>query len=357
MKSATNARGKQWLLILGTVAMAFAAGLAGAAMIADYVSGSLAVSSGTVTVPVRSAAKIDATKVSSSARAAVIFYKKHSGTAVLDKVFLPADAVGGGLVLTADGWLVSSSTVLAGRDPLVVVFSDKTTVTVDPTQAVNDPATGVAYIKCAAQHLTVAIFGDDTTLQPADPVFSVSDNAIVSATVLAPRQLPIVTRTDYVETSEKMGRRIIMSRSGLVGSMVVDAGGNAVGLDMGDGTAVPETFAVGVLRDLFKDGKIVRPHVGVRFVSLDNLPNAHDAGLNASGALVTGDGKFRAVEKGSPAEVAGLREGDVITLMERDRINDEETLSERLQDYAPGATVELTVVRAGSSIKIPLVIK
>ena len=138
---------------------------------------------------------------------------------------------------------------------------------------------------------------------------------------------------------------------------MVNAAGEVVGVDMGDGTCVPATFVTEVLHDLFKSGQVIRPVFGAYFVSLDGLPNGRDAGLATSGALVTGGGKYRVTAKGGAAETSGLKEGDVITFVEHDRINNDETLSERLQDYAPGAKVTLTVLRAGKEIKLPLTLK
>ena len=340
--------------------MAFAAGAAGAALVANAVIGSfssLSSSFGATPVAVQRVTKTDTTKVGLAAESTVVLYKKKAGTLPLDKIFLPSDEVGGGVVLTSDGWIITSSAALAGRGQFTAVFADKTAVDLDPTKVVRDDATGLAFIKTDAQDLAVASFGDDTVLQPADPVFSVSPNAVITAAVLAPRMLPVQVKTDYVESTERLNRRIIIDHSGLAGAAVVDGSGNLVGVDMGDGSVVPESFITEVLRELFKSGKIIRPTVGAHFISLDDLPNARDVGLATSGALITGGGKYRATEKGSAAEAAGLKEGDVITFVEHDRINDEVTFAERLQDYAPGANIELTVIRGGKEIKLSLMLK
>jgi 2-alkenal reductase len=205
--------------------------------------------------------------------------------------------------------------------------------------------------------LNVTPFGDDTALHASDPIFLSDAAMVLTVSVLEARRLPVATKIDYIESSERLGRRIMIDKAGPAGAATVNANGETVGVSLGDGTAVPASFVTQVLRDLFKDGKIIRPAIGVRFVSLDVLPNAKDAGLPSTGALLIANGKYSAVAKGSAAEIAGLREGDVITAVEHDRINNEETLSERLQDYAPGARVELTVIRAGKTLKIELTLK
>jgi 2-alkenal reductase len=222
---------------------------------------------------------------------------------------------------------------------------------------VRDEATGIAFVKTSAERLNVASFGDDAVLQPADPVFLADAASVKTASVLAARRLAVVTRNDYLESTERLGRRLIIDQSGLPGAPAVNANGEVIGIAGGDGTIVPASFVVSVLRDLFKDGKITRPQAGARFISLDGLPNAQAAGYPSTGALLTGGGKYPAVTKGSAAEAAGLREGDVIVAVERDRINGDETLSERLQDYAPGAKVSLTVLRAGKELKVTMTLK
>jgi|GEM_PF-3012114 len=359
MKPENIIRIKKTVFMIGVVAMALAAGAAGAALVANAVIGSLSFSSslGAAPVAVQRAAKSDTTKVGLAEKGTVALYKNRTGATPLDKIFLPADRVGVGVVLTSDGWIVVPSADLLGHNELAAVFADKTSLSLDPSKAVRDDATGLSFVKIAARDLSVASFGDDTVLQSTDPVFSVGPDAVVSAAVLAQRSLPIQVKIDYVESTQQLGRRITIDRSGSAGAAVVNGSGDMVGLDMGDGTVVPASFITEVLRELFKSGKIVRPNVGAHFVSLDNLPDARDAGLAVSGALVTGGGKYRATEKGSAAETAGLKEGDVITFVEHDRINNEVTLAERLQDYAPGAQIQLTVVRAGKEIKLPLTLK
>jgi len=359
MKLENISRTKRLAFVFGAAAVALAAGAAGAALIVDSVAGSLAVSlsSGIASPSSRIVASVAVTKVAQAAKGSLILYKNKTAAAALDKIFLPADAVGGGVVLTSDGWIIVSSAAIAGRDQLTAVFGDKTTALVDPSKAVRDDATGLSFIKTNERDPSVAAFGDDTALSPADSVFSLSPDAAVSASVISARTLPAQTKTDYVESTERLDRRLVIDHSGLAGSPEVNASGEVVGVDMGDGTVVPASFATEVLRELFKSGKVVRPVFGAHFVGLDGLPNAREAGLAASGALITGGGKFRATEKGSAAEAAGLKEGDVITFVEHDRITNEVPLPERLQDYAPGAKVELTVVRAGKELKLSLTLK
>lgn len=352
-----NASKKQLLFSLLILTAALAAGAAAASLIANSIIGSMQLSQPTQQILSRQTFAPNATQVTEARRSTVTIYKKRVGSTALDKILLPDDKVGSGSVLTSDGWIMTATSALAGRDKLVVVLSDGSTSTIDSAKVVSDDATGISFVRIDAQRLTVASIGDDISLRPGDQVFAPDTLSVRPVAVLNTRDFPVATKYDLIESTEKLARRLTLGVSVPVGSSIINADGRIVGIAVDDSDAVPISAVSGLFRDLFISGKIVRPQVGARYVSLDLLVNAKNAGLPETGALITGGGKFRAVEKGSAAESAGLREGDVITSVEHDRINNEETFAERLQDYAPGSKVELTVNRNGEQIKLSLTLK
>jgi len=350
---------RRLLSIIGLLVIAVVAGAASSLLVADSVIGELAATSFYApSVPARPTTSVNGTRVSDSVRAFVSIYKKRSSSGLgLDKILLPSDRIGAGIVLTTDGWIVFPSALLAGDAPLVAVFNEAPPASFNPTAALRDDATGVAFVKIGAQRLSVAPFGDDSGIHSADPIFLADSSSVAATSVLLPRFLPVSVKADYLESSERLGRRIMVDRNGLPGEAVVNANGETVGLSLGDGTAVPVSFIEQVMRGVFRDGKITRPKLGVRFISLDGLPNAKEAGFAATGALLASSGSIRAVVKGSAAETAGLKEGDVIIAVEHDRIDNKGTLSERLQDYAPGTKVEFTLLRGGQQVKAEVTLK
>jgi S1-C subfamily serine protease len=339
------------LVVLGLAAVSLAAGAAMASLVADSAIGSLIVATTVSSSAVRPSQSVNVTRVSESSRAVVTIYKKRAGVSLLDKVLLPSDRVGAGIVLTSDGWMALPTSLL-NSGPLIAVFSDVPSLDIDSAKAVRDEATGIAFMKLDAQRLAVAPFGDDYALHAADPVFLADSSSIAASSVLTPRLLPASVRSDYLESSERLSRRIVIDLDGLPGAAVVNADGATVGLCLGGGTVLPISFIEEVMRGVFRDREVIRPKLGIRFVSLDTLPDAKTISPDVSGAQLVSLGSIRAVAKGSSAEEAGLKEGDVITAVEHDRINGEATLSERLQDYAPGAEVELTVLRDGKTVKL-----
>jgi S1-C subfamily serine protease len=295
--------------------------------------------------------------VASTVRSSVVFYRSRSGSG-LDGVFLPTDVVGEGAVLTADGWVATGESVLSGHDQLVAVFADGLSATVPQDKAVKDDATGLAFVRVQLDHLNVAPFGDDTALVPGENVYTPNGGGLGTLPVFAVRELPVTVRNDFIESSEKFSRRLVVANANLVpGAPVIDSSGNVVALASGGNLAVPAAYFTGVMKDIFLDQKIIRPVLGVHYLSVADAVAVPAAGLPAEGALITGGGKIKAVAAGSPAEAGGLREGDVIVAVERDRIAKDAPLAEIVSEYSPGSKIELTVVRAGKQIKLSVTLK
>jgi S1-C subfamily serine protease len=349
-----NNFGKNLVNFLVIVGLAVAAGAAGAAVIVrSATSNSEVVIVGNQNAPAAEPAKssADLGAVGETQRDTVRFYRARPGTG-LDGVFLPSDLAGEGVTLTSDGWVMSAAGVFAGPNQLVAVFADNVSATVPLSAVVKDDATGLAFVRLELDHLAVAAFGDDTALSPGETVYAPTGDGLGAYPVLAVRELPVSARADLVESSEKLSRRLMLADANPPpGAPVIDPSGKVVAVYAGAGAAVPAPYFTGALDGLFRDRKIIRPVLGARYLSLADAAASPAAGLASAGALITSGGKNRAVAAGSPAEAAGLREGDVIIAVERDRIEKATPLAELISEYDPGAKLELTVMRAGSQIK------
>jgi S1-C subfamily serine protease len=213
-------------------------------------------------------------------------------------------------------------------------------------------------VRVEASRSPVIDFADDTVLAPGDTLFAVDPTQVTDLTIDAGRTLPVSGKNDYVESSEKLSRRLFVSGGAPVaGTALVNEQGSAVAIYLSDGQAVPASFISTVLKSIFVNGTALRPRAGMHYVSTDLIFGVTAPGFPRSGALLTPSNKNRAVEHLSAAESAGLQDGDVILAVERDKVNADATLAELLNEYAPGARVELTVLRAGKEEKISLTLK
>lgn len=120
------------------------------------------------------------------------------------------------------------------------------------------------------------------------------------------------------------------------------------------GFAIPVNDAKKIIDDVREYGRIVRPWLGVRYVSLTPTIAAEDGLQVDQGAYVVGGEGTNAVFPGSPADVAGLKEGDVIVAVGNDPVTDENPLGELIGKHAPGDELVLDVVRGEE--RLPLTV-
>ncbi len=144
------------------------------------------------------------------------------------------------------------------------------------------------------------------------------------------------------------------------GGPLVDASGAVVGINTavatdssGIGFAIPIDIAHPIMDQAMKGEALRRPYIGINFVSIDAQVKADRSLSVDSGALITGSSSGTSpIASDSPAEKAGLKDGDIVLAINGTRIDTEHPLDAILVQYAPGDKVELDVLRGGASVKI-----
>jgi S1-C subfamily serine protease len=146
-------------------------------------------------------------------------------------------------------------------------------------------------------------------------------------------------QTDAAINRGNSGGALVNTNGELIGinSQILSPSGGNIGI----GFAIPSNMARAVMDQLVKTGKVRRGMLGVTIQSIDadlasslNLPAAR-------GAIVT------SVSPGGPAERAGLKRGDVITAIDKQAVNDNNSLRNLVASKAPGSNVEVTALRNG----------
>ncbi len=257
--------------------------------------------------------------------------------------------LGSGVIVSADGYVLTSNHVVAGADEITVRLADDREF--DAKVIGNDPPTDIALIKIETAGLPVAALGDSDKAEVGDWVLAVGaplglqktvTAGIISATGRA--NVGIADYEDFIQTDAAIN-------PGNSGGPLVNMRGEVIGINtaiasrsggyMGIGFAVPSNMARDVMTRLHEKGEVVRGWLGV---SIQNLSKelAGSMGLeSAQGALVN------EVFADGPAGRAGLKAGDVIVQYNGKPVKDVIELRTAVAWTEPGKKVDMVVLRGG----------
>jgi S1-C subfamily serine protease len=149
------------------------------------------------------------------------------------------------------------------------------------------------------------------------------------------------------------------------GGPLIDSAGRVIGVStaiaqtaQGIGFAIPINVAKPILQQALAGEKLSRPYIGVAYVAIDlglkaqhNLPLDHGAWVHNEDAS---GNSIDAVVAGSPADKAGIKNGDIITAIEGQAIDGAHPLEDLMVQYAPGRTVSVDLYRGGKALTVHL---
>jgi S1-C subfamily serine protease len=283
---------------------------------------------------------------------------KRVSPAVVSIDVRTADAAGSGsgVIIDKSGYILTNNHVVNfGASPSIrVVFSDQSSA---PAQVVGtDPRNDLAVVKVSKTGLTLASLGDSSTLAVGDPVVAIGDPLGLRGTVTSgivsslrrPLRLPgengqpdaviDAIQTDAAINPGNSGGALVAADGSVVGintaiaSLGQSSGGGQSG-NIGVGFAIPINTARAVAQQLIRTGKVVHADLGASTRSVTN-------GFQSGAYLVQ-------VTPGGPAAKAGLKEGDVITLFQKELIDSGDALTVAVSESQPGQVVSVRYVRNG----------
>jgi serine protease Do len=272
---------------------------------------------------------------------------------------------GSGIIISADGYIMTNKHVIpSGTSKVSVVLADGTTY--DNVSVVGrDPLNDIAFLKINnVKNLPAVELGDSDAVQTGQQVVAIGNalgefrNSVTSG-IISGKGRPIQASEDDQGASEQLENLLQTDAAinpGNSGGPLVTLDGKVVGMNtavseegQAIGFAIPINDAKALINSVLKQGQIVRPYLGVRYITLDKS-TAQQLNLNVNnGAYVMGDANAPAVVSGSPADKAGLKQGDVITKVNNTTLDDSHSLASALSQYGPGEKITLTVVRSGKT--------
>jgi Do/DeqQ family serine protease len=258
--------------------------------------------------------------------------------------------LGSGVVIKGDGYILTNHHVIDGAEKIRVEFADGRALAA--TIVGSDPPTDLAVLKVDETGLPTVSYGDSDQARVGDVVLAFGNPLGVGQTVT----MGIVSAKgratgvgdgsyeDFLQTDAPInqgnsGGALVNLQGELLGinAQILSPSGGNIGL----GFAIPAAMARAVADQLIEDGKVHRSKLGVT-VQAVTPELAEGLGMSqARGALISG------VEKGSPGEKAGLREGDVVTELDGHPVADANALRNKVASIAPDTAITLTVLRDG----------
>lgn len=257
--------------------------------------------------------------------------------------YVDSEAVGSGVVLSSDGWVMTSEGMLmdAQIEGFVAVIDEHV---YDLVGTVRDPMTKTLFVELSATSLPVVAFADTRQTQVGDRMFiSTSSTWITSTTVERFLGLDTVSLS-----SDAFLQTYVLQDEGLSGTPVFNSDGRLIGVVRSGRTdvsneVIPLEMLMPALKQALRDGKVERPSLGVMVRMLDRAIGSEEFGVGA---------RITQVSKTSSAGKADLRVGDLITVLGGVEVKGTDTLDHILLDYAPGDIVSLVFSRDGESMSI-----
>jgi len=277
---------------------------------------------------------------------------------------------GSGFILTSDGLVVTNKHVadVEGAKYTVITNDGKT---YDAKVLAQDPIMDMAVLKIDANGLPVVDFGDSDELEVGQRVIAIG-NALgefqntVTVGVLSAKERSVVAGDATGQGSESLDGLLQTDAAineGNSGGPMLNLKGQVIGINTatvskgqaeGIGFAIPINSVLSVLESVKKTGKLVRPYLGVKYALVDKrIAGMKNLKEETGAILVSGDtDNAPAVIPGSPADKAGLKEGDVVLKVGNDTIDQQHSLVRILTKYSPGDKVTLKVSRDGKDMNV-----
>ena len=270
--------------------------------------------------------------------------------------------MGSGVVISPDGYIVTNNHVVDGAVDIRVTTSNRHIMKAKLIG--TDPLTDLAVLKVDATDMPSAPWGDSKQVRPGQTVLAFGNPYGFNFTVTR-GIVSALNRANPDPTDRSKPGQFIQTDAainpGNSGGPLVDARGEVVGINTflispsgtfsGMGFAIPAQIVRPTVETLIRDGKVSHGHIGIGIsdVTPENAKFFDDT--NASGAVVT------QVDPDSPGGKAGLQIGDVITEIDGQKVTDSGELQVVVGQKQPGSKINLTVLREGKSMKIPVTLE
>ena len=286
------------------------------------------------------------------------------------RYYIPGQmASGSGVLISADGYIVTNNHVVADADEISVSLSNDHK-TYKAKLVGTDPSTDLAVIKIDAEGLPYLLYGNSDNVEIGQWVLAIGYPLNLDATVTAgivsakSRSIGINRSRGKVNSAiESFIQTDAAVNQGNSGGALVNTAGELVGINSaiasptgsyaGYSYAIPVNLIKKVVNDILKYGNVQRAYLGVTYAPSSLIANMSDEQLKDAGIKRDVNGvQITTVMPNSSAAAAGLRAGDVITAVNGVKIPGNAQLSEQIARYKPGDKISLTYMRDNKEVTV-----
>ncbi len=274
---------------------------------------------------------------------------------------------GSGVVVSPDGYIVTNNHVIAHASEIEVILHDGSEL---PAKVIGtDPSTDLALMKIERDDLNYAIFANSDDVRVGEWVLALGNpfnltNTVTHGIISAKgRSINIINR--HLQGANTAIEAFIQTDAavnpGNSGGALVNTNGELIGINTaissrsgsfeGYSFAIPSNIVKKVMDDIVEFGVVQRAFIGVQITELSQTKARELKLENRNGILVNG------ISKGGAAEIAGIKEDDVIVSIDGREVRTPAQLQERIGRKRPGDGVTVEVIRKGKSKTFDLVLR
>jgi len=275
---------------------------------------------------------------------------------------------GTGIIVGKEGYILTNKHVIDGASDIRIAMYDGKTYD-DVELLGTDPLNDIAFLKVkGVEELPVANLGDSTTIKIGQRVVAIGNSLgqyqnTVTSGIISGTGRPIAAQAgDKVETLTDLIQTDAAINPGNSGGPLLNSIGQVIGINTaiaedaeGIGFAIPINAAKGILKQVLAGEEPKRAYLGVRYLPVTaEVATEYKLTVNRGAFVYTEDAD--AVDSDGPAAKAGIKKGDVITKVGEIEVGERGGVASLVAEYAPGDTIELTVLRGAKTqlIKVTL---
>ncbi len=275
------------------------------------------------------------------------------------------EGAGTGIIVGRDGYILTNKHVIDGANTVGVVLADGTSYS-DVRVLGADPLNDVAFLKIAGvSNLQAVELGDSTSVRVGQKVVAIGNSLgqyqnTVTSGIISGTGRPIYAQArDSVENLTDLLQTDAAINPGNSGGPLLNLQGQVIGINtaivegaQGIGFSIPINSTKGVLKGVLSSGKVQRAYLGVNYIPVTaDVTKQYNLSIR-KGAYVYSGNNQPAVMSGGPADKAGIKDKDIITKVGAIAVGDRGGVASLIGEYAPGETVDLTILREGKTMTV-----